>query len=270
MSGKPYTNVLIHQTIRKLQQYWVELREQIHAPDNASEIEAKWLAQEPYFKQLSFHNSVAIVIWNIVTNRFILAVDERNIMKHDLDLFVQEKGVELSLQNFYPDHIHAIQLINQCINTHLLEHKHLPSDKLIGNINALYKNGQGDYIQLLQQIVPVEKDEHGYPILYLSYVRDITHLKKYDTAAFVFTSPEGNKFYKYNVNNRMLEPVMPFTAQERRVIELLSEGKQTRQIAELLSLSPHTIDTHRRNMLAKTSCLDTTALIVYCQLIGII
>ena len=63
---------------------------------------------------------------------------------------------------------------------------------------------------------------------------------------------------------------MPFTPQETKVLQLLSDGKQTKYIAQKLSASPHTIDTHRRNMLAKTSCVDSTALVAYCRMIGLL
>lgn len=56
---------------------------------------------------------------------------------------------------------------------------------------------------------------------------------------------------------------------EPRVLHTLGEGKNTKQIAEELHLSPHTVDTHRRKLLAKTNCVDTTALVTYCRMVGL-
>ena len=41
------------------------------------------------------------------------------------------------------------------------------------------------------------------------------------------------------------------TPQEQRVLELISSGHSTGQIAYALNISPHTVETHRKNLLGK-------------------
>jgi DNA-binding CsgD family transcriptional regulator len=41
------------------------------------------------------------------------------------------------------------------------------------------------------------------------------------------------------------------TRMEWRVVELVAEGATNREVAEYLSLSPHTVNTHLRNVFAK-------------------
>ena len=41
------------------------------------------------------------------------------------------------------------------------------------------------------------------------------------------------------------------TKMEWRVVELVAEGATNREVAEYLSLSPHTVNTHVRNVFAK-------------------
>jgi two-component system, NarL family, response regulator FusR len=41
------------------------------------------------------------------------------------------------------------------------------------------------------------------------------------------------------------------SARELQVFHLLGEGRSTREIAEILNLSQHTIDTHRENIKGK-------------------
>ncbi len=43
------------------------------------------------------------------------------------------------------------------------------------------------------------------------------------------------------------------TRMEWRVVELVAEGATNREVAEHLSLSPHTVNTHLRNIFAKLS-----------------
>ncbi len=270
MSVNPFSNIPIHQIICKVQSDYKELGGQIHLARDASFYYNKWLSQIPTFRQHSFHNAVSIALWDVISNRFLIAIDERKILQYDTSLYTDENGVDFSLHNFHPDYIHAIHLINRCISECLTLYQHLPPDKMIANLDALYRIKDGSYIHILQQIVPVETDEAGHPFLFLSYVRNVTYLKKHPSASLVFTTPEENKIQQYNFATKRLDAIAPFTKQEKILLQLLSEGKQTRFIANELFISPHTVDTHRRNMLAKMSCIDSTALIAYCRMIGLI
>ena len=61
-----------------------------------------------------------------------------------------------------------------------------------------------------------------------------------------------------------------YLTQEKKILALLAEGKQSKEIADELFISSHTIDTHRRNLLKKTNCIDTTALITFAKMTGLI
>jgi DNA-binding NarL/FixJ family response regulator len=61
-----------------------------------------------------------------------------------------------------------------------------------------------------------------------------------------------------------------FTARETEIIEKISEGKSFTEIAELLFVSPHTVNTHKKNILRKSHCKNTTELIANCIREGII
>ncbi|MGO8055935.1 response regulator transcription factor, partial [Rhizobium leguminosarum] len=48
---------------------------------------------------------------------------------------------------------------------------------------------------------------------------------------------------------------------EKEVLQLISEGLTNPQIAEQLFISQHTVDTHRKNLLAKFDVNNTASLI---------
>ncbi len=56
---------------------------------------------------------------------------------------------------------------------------------------------------------------------------------------------------------------MDFTLSKREleIVELLEKGLTTKEIAADLFLSHHTVDTHRRNILRKTTVKNTAQLI---------
>ena len=60
-------------------------------------------------------------------------------------------------------------------------------------------------------------------------------------------------------NNDLKTPII--TMREKEVLELISQGMTNKEIAEQLFVSQSTIDSHRKNLLAKFNVLNTAALI---------
>lgn len=57
---------------------------------------------------------------------------------------------------------------------------------------------------------------------------------------------------------------------ELDVIKLISEGHNSKAVAEKLFLSRHTVDTYRRDILAKTGCKNSAELITYAVRNGLV
>ncbi|MCC6933929.1 MAG: response regulator transcription factor [Deltaproteobacteria bacterium] len=56
------------------------------------------------------------------------------------------------------------------------------------------------------------------------------------------------------MGNRISTPLDTLTDREREIMKLLCEGNPNREIANMLHISPRTIDTHRANILKKLNC----------------
>lgn len=61
-----------------------------------------------------------------------------------------------------------------------------------------------------------------------------------------------------------------FSQREREVLELLSEGKSSREIAASLFITERTVETHRKNMIVKGQVKNTVQLIAFASSIGLI
>jgi DNA-binding NarL/FixJ family response regulator len=61
-----------------------------------------------------------------------------------------------------------------------------------------------------------------------------------------------------------------FSQREREVLELLSEGKSSREIAEQLFIAERTVESHRKNMIEKGNVKNTVELIAFASSIGLI
>lgn len=58
------------------------------------------------------------------------------------------------------------------------------------------------------------------------------------------------------------EPVL-LSEREVEIIKLISEGNTNGQIAEILHLSPHTVNTHRKNIMGKLGTKNTAGIVMY-------
>jgi DNA-binding CsgD family transcriptional regulator len=56
---------------------------------------------------------------------------------------------------------------------------------------------------------------------------------------------------------------MVLTDREMDILKLIAEGHSNKQMADLLFLSPHTINTHRKNIMAKLQVNNTAGLVMY-------
>lgn len=62
----------------------------------------------------------------------------------------------------------------------------------------------------------------------------------------------------------------PLTAREREVLQLVAEGKTTREVAQVLGISTKTAESHRMRIVAKLDIHDTAGLVRYAIRQGVI
>jgi|JI9StandDraft_1071089.scaffolds.fasta_scaffold31015_2 DNA-binding NarL/FixJ family response regulator len=65
------------------------------------------------------------------------------------------------------------------------------------------------------------------------------------------------------------EPVS-ISEREQQIITLIAEGYTNNEIAEKLFLSPHTVNTHRKNILQKLGVNNTAAIVMYAVKTGLV
>lgn len=64
------------------------------------------------------------------------------------------------------------------------------------------------------------------------------------------------------INNLGYEIIL--TYREYQVLSLIIQEKTSIQIAEVLNISSRTIETHRKNLLAKTKSINSVGLVLFC------
>jgi DNA-binding CsgD family transcriptional regulator len=130
------------------------------------------------------------------------------------------------------------------------------------------RHKEGHWIHMMQQTIKLETDDEGHFLYEFFKYTDITHWQKPSQVYALLTTPEPqyNLIYFPKDDWKIQGPI--FSQAEQRIVELLAEGNQSKDIAEELHISPHTVDTHRRNMLRKTKSNNTQDLIRFAYLSG--
>ncbi len=136
----------------------------------------------------------------------------------------------------------------------------VPTYKFCYDLRVRAKNGK--YLRILQQTIPVKSVNDENSILTLGIHTDITHLKKKGIPVLSFISQDGGQsFFDVFSDTGQANAEYVLTTREKEIVRLLAEGCQSKDIAQRLCISSHTVKTHRKNILAKTG-MKTTAEVV--------
>lgn len=77
---------------------------------------------------------------------------------------------------------------------------------------------------------------------------------------------DGKMYLSVDVNlntaeRKELSEIPMLSSREKEVLELIAEGFTNQQIAEKIFISPHTVDSHRKSLMAKLNASNTAVLI---------
>jgi DNA-binding CsgD family transcriptional regulator len=229
----------------------------------------EWLNHMEFLTSVSPKNNAVIFLYDTAVNGFIYMSDPEKILgDYDPKNFISETGQDFYFSNINPKQRTAAILVLLKTFSYGIEHSSLKLNNTVANMTFSYKKKDGNYFQFLQKSMVVERDDAGNPLLYLRFGYDISHLLK-PSVGLIINAPDETLIWNYNLEKKCLTQANLLSTHERKILALLSEGRTSKEIADILFVSSHTIDTHRRNLLKKTNCIDCTALITYSKLIGL-
>ena len=120
----------------------------------------------------------------------------------------------------------------------------------------------GTYIRILHQVVTIHFDKDNKVLRTFGVHTDITHLKPSGAPVLSFIGLNGEPSYlNVDVKKQFRTSETLLTRREQEVLHLLAQGKSSDAISEALFISKQTVDTHRKNLLKKTECTNTAALV---------
>ncbi|RZJ64438.1 MAG: hypothetical protein EOO50_15545 [Flavobacterium sp.] len=173
----------------------------------------------------------------------------------------EEVTVPLIMSRIHPDD-QAVFLNHESAIIEFV--KKLPNDK-VGKYKMSYDyrimNKSGHYVRILQQVVAMQFEGNNNLLVTMGVHTDISHLKKSTTSVLSFIGLDGEPSYiDVNVKEVYKETAEVFTKREKEILQYMLQGLQSQEIAKKLFISKHTVDTHRKNILAKTNTKNTIEL----------
>ncbi len=128
---------------------------------------------------------------------------------------------------------------------------------------------------MLQQVLTIDYDKKGAIVRTLGVHTDISHIKAADSSALKpslsFIGLNGElSYHNMNVKKVFKTSQLQFTKRESEILLSLLNGRNSTQTATLLNISKLTVDTHRKNLLAKMQVCNTAELIAKSIKLGMI
>lgn len=175
----------------------------------------------------------------------------------------RKEGIELYLKCLHPDERDII--LNQ-VYPEFAEFvaKTPQKDKknLQFSYNYRFKRITGEYINLMEQILILEVDDQGIAALVLSNVImiDNNEVLPMRVTGKIFRKNQISEVLFSKVYTSPTNPINKITNREMDILRNLAAGKSSIEISKELFISPHTVDTHRRNLLKKLKCKSVVEL----------
>jgi DNA-binding CsgD family transcriptional regulator len=127
------------------------------------------------------------------------------------------------------------------------------------SINIRLRNNLGEYPDLLFQLYFMYSEKFNTVFLFQVHT-DIDSFKKRKHGYHYYVGTDFSNF-RYP-DEELLAIGIPLSDREFEIVRLIESGLDSEEIAEKLFLSVHTVNTHRRNILKKTS-RETIAELIY-------
>ncbi len=167
------------------------------------------------------------------------------------------KGLQLFFQQVHPEE--AAIIVNEVYRDFRSTVMATPEDQrgnLLIQYNYRFKRKDGDYINLMEQVSVVGFDGDGNSALLLGNVIMLNSDDQLPLQCSVKLLAEDGLsrtvFYRnYSRNDKIMSRLTP---RELVILQNLASGGNSKEVADRLCISRHTVDTHRRNLLKKLNC----------------
>ena len=174
-----------------------------------------------------------------------------------------EKGMRYFWSRIHPEDLENwLKALNQLMEFTLGNIKIKDRQNANYTWNYRFKNADGIYVNIVQNTTPLAFDSQEKPIIGLAHYTVLDPGIKLEISAsakLLNDKQEYETIYFNTYSQKLLNGGI--SNRERDVIRLLIKNYSSKEISAKLNISPHTVDTHRRNILKKLNISSTGELI---------
>jgi DNA-binding CsgD family transcriptional regulator len=180
---------------------------------------------------------------------------------------MQSKGVPYWFSRIHPNDLAIwMNILEDLMVFTMTEVKREDRERLSFTWNYRVKNNKGEYLNMLEHQTPTYFDDFGKPVVAIAHCTIVGKEENKPIIAIAKMLNDRNEYetlYHKNYSQKLLT-ISSISKREQDVIRLLALNKTSKEIAEKLFISQHTVDGHRRNLLKKLNYKSTNELVQYC------
>lgn len=207
--------------------------------------------------------------------RILLVDDHPAYLEGVIRLFSQISGIS-SLKKAY-DGLEALQIIkSQKIDLVItdIEMPKMTGDKLFEEVMLIPNPPKFVFNSLYtDKHIILKYFETGYLVGYMTKttsIREMQHGLNLISEGGLYFCTDINRIIKRKGLSWKIVDDIVLSEAERTVLIGICEGKENKDLADYLSLSIHTVKTHRKNIKKKLGITNTAGLVIYAINVGLI
>lgn len=164
----------------------------------------------------------------------------------------RNKGIETSMAMIHPDDRPELfrfqKIVFEAFHSLTIPERH--TFEFSYTTRWVHRNTM-EVIWMTSKVRPYVIDEAGNFIMDLHIIVQLftpPKTKNYDWN-YSFTREDGSKIFVSK--NSPIDKTVKLTTKERAIVDFILEGKESKEISEILNISINTVATHRKNILRK-------------------
>ncbi|CAN5136255.1 LuxR C-terminal-related transcriptional regulator [soil metagenome] len=249
---------------------WVNYVEQINTGKNNLElskiegVEKLLNVQSNHFNILN-HSVPLVYLLDYTTGRYLYVSRQCQVHLNISPEKMMTNAISFVMERYHPE---DLELFNEQIFTDRLKLlESIPVDQHkdhVFSFNFRLKNGNGEFVNILQRNSFIKSEENGKPLVSLGTLTNINHFKTENPVIQLVEKIDpltGQVDTISKITYYLKEEDKIFSKREKEVLLHIAEGLTSKQIADKLFISEHTVINHKRNMHHKSNTQNTAALI---------
>lgn len=197
----------------------------------------------------------------------ILLVDDHALVRQGLRSLLEREGFVVVGEA--ADGLEAVQQVRSLSPDIVVMDISMPSQNGLNASREIRQMSSDTKVILLTQHTEemyiadaLEAGVAGY-VLKAQVSSDLIHAIQQVSSGKVYISPGISSAVLAAYKSRLEKKGDPLTLRERQVLQLIAEGKSTRDVASLLFISVKTAETHRSRLMQKLDIHETAGLVRY-------